>query len=709
SQGPPPLPPLDPPRRLSAIHCPVGAVRCEPGPTASSSSRPTAASIRDSLPGGPAVVLRPASQGPPPLPPLDPPRRLSAIHCPVASQGPPPLPPLNPPRRLSAIHCSVGAVRLGGMQFGGGVCGSVVSGCVRSFFALESTLKWCIWTVLLRRIAGTVGAPSLKPVPFRNPPAPHQGCTRRLEAGCAYALPPIPHPPPCTSTSIPAALRPASALCLSFLCPSRLPPGLRLRTGSWIPISTTPIPALPFPPSLPSPSMPFHSHHPLASHHPLQQDAALQGVPGPRHVIIVTGGMLQRVTSSSSSVPGGSVSLKRTLRSWLWAMGAPFKADVDREGVLTARGYSVERWVKDSPSCQDLSLEDSPHPTPTNTMCTYENALMRTDVAALLQELDEHGLLDGKKGPPRVMSRLLRIKEEKKDQWIKMQAVLTETRAQRAAKARKKPLQTHGIWQSAIGYDPYAPDEKKAADGEDNAYDSFQGLLQLAKLTGSGADTSRGSCKKCHRVGHLTFQCRNFLTAKEDVNVPAELAGGLAGQKRPGMEFAEEESDVSLSDDDGDGDLAEAARSRGLIPSKAGDGLSEKEKKGSDLKKKDKKKKKSKKKSSSKRKKRKSDSSDDDDSLSDSDDEDDSSSSDEDRRRRRRKGKKERKRSSKGKKSSSSRKHRRRRDESESESEESSGSESEEVSDDSDSSGGARRKRKRKDKEGKKKKRRDRD
>ncbi|CAI7911973.1 unnamed protein product, partial [Closterium sp. NIES-54] len=244
SQGPPPLPPLDPPRRLSAIHCPVGAVRCEPGPTASSSSRPTAASIRDSLPGGPAVVLRPASQGPPPLPPLDPPRRLSAIHCPVASQGPPPLPPLNPPRRLSAIHCSVGAVRLGGMQFGGGVCGSVVSGCVRSFFALESTLKWCIWTVLLRRIAGTVGAPSLKPVPFRNPPAPHQGCTRRLEAGCAYALPPIPHPPPCTSTSIPAALRPASALCLSFLCPSRLPPGLRLRTGSWMSVNASPLRSL---------------------------------------------------------------------------------------------------------------------------------------------------------------------------------------------------------------------------------------------------------------------------------------------------------------------------------------------------------------------------------------------------------------------------------------------------------------------------------
>ncbi|GJP61974.1 hypothetical protein CLOP_g19089 [Closterium sp. NIES-67] len=276
-------------------------------------------------------------------------------------------------------------------------------------------------------------------------------------------------------------------------------------------------------------------------------------------------------------------------------------------------------------------------------------------------------------------------------------------------------LQTHGIWQSAIGYDPYAPDEKKAgAEGEDNAYDSFQGLLQLAKLTGSGADAARGSCKKCHRVGHLTFQCRNFLTAKEDVNVPAELAGGLAGQRRPGMEVAEEESDVSLSEDDGDGDLAEAARSRGLIPSKARDGDSEiMEKKRSGLKKKDKKKKKEKRKKSSssrRRKSNRSDSSDDslsDDSLSDSDD--DSISSDDDRRRRK-KGKKDRKRSSKSSRSKKvSRKHRRRKDDSESESEASSESESEELSDDSDSSGGARRKRKRKDKEGKKKKRRARD
>lgn len=88
-------------------------------------------------------------------------------------------------------------------------------------------------------------------------------------------------------------------------------------------------------------------------------------------------------------------------------------------------------------------------------------------------------------------------------------------------------LQTHGIWQSAIGYDPYAPnkdDSKNSAQPKpssnepdaDNPYNSYQGLLALARITNTNADEARGACKKCGRVGHLTFQCRNFLSVKED-------------------------------------------------------------------------------------------------------------------------------------------------------------------------------------------------
>uniref|UniRef100_A0A803PS96 CCHC-type domain-containing protein n=1 Tax=Cannabis sativa TaxID=3483 RepID=A0A803PS96_CANSA len=88
-------------------------------------------------------------------------------------------------------------------------------------------------------------------------------------------------------------------------------------------------------------------------------------------------------------------------------------------------------------------------------------------------------------------------------------------------------LQTHGIWQSAIGYDPYAPNKEedksstqhKSANSEpegENPYANFQGLLALARITGSNTDVARGACKRCGRVGHLRFQCRNFLIKEKD-------------------------------------------------------------------------------------------------------------------------------------------------------------------------------------------------
>ncbi|KAL3676276.1 hypothetical protein R1sor_026224 [Riccia sorocarpa] len=134
-------------------------------------------------------------------------------------------------------------------------------------------------------------------------------------------------------------------------------------------------------------------------------------------------------------------------------------------------------------------------------------------------------------------------------------------------------LQTHGIWQSAIGYDPYAPDQRHQADErggaptkavggvgiteeQQNAYDSFQGLLALARLTGSSADEVRGACKKCGRVGHLTFQCRNFLTAKEEAAACAAVlmiergAKGKEGTSQSDRESEETDEDLSDSDED---------------------------------------------------------------------------------------------------------------------------------------------------------------
>jgi len=77
-------------------------------------------------------------------------------------------------------------------------------------------------------------------------------------------------------------------------------------------------------------------------------------------------------------------------------------------------------------------------------------------------------------------------------------------------------LKTHGIWANTIGYDPYAPSAKTEPTGAGpatNAYDNYQGLLALARLTHSNSSAVRGTCKKCGGVGHLTFQCRNHLKA----------------------------------------------------------------------------------------------------------------------------------------------------------------------------------------------------
>eukprot|EP00268_Persea_americana_P036939 TRINITY_DN36509_c0_g1_i1.p1 TRINITY_DN36509_c0_g1~~TRINITY_DN36509_c0_g1_i1.p1 ORF type:complete len:341 (-),score=115.38 TRINITY_DN36509_c0_g1_i1:411-1433(-) len=153
-------------------------------------------------------------------------------------------------------------------------------------------------------------------------------------------------------------------------------------------------------------------------------------------------------------------------------------------------------------------------------------------------------------------------------------------------------LQTHGIWQSAIGYDPYAPNEKdpkqpggakplnSSEPDAENAYASFQGLLALARITGSNADEARGACKKCGRVGHLTFQCRNFLSAKvadkengpialKPFKVVSDKSKAANGADRKDAEESPEESsefddesDSSDSDVDSEIERIIAARNR---------------------------------------------------------------------------------------------------------------------------------------------------
>ncbi|KAL2323943.1 hypothetical protein Fmac_023001 [Flemingia macrophylla] len=133
-------------------------------------------------------------------------------------------------------------------------------------------------------------------------------------------------------------------------------------------------------------------------------------------------------------------------------------------------------------------------------------------------------------------------------------------------------LQTHGIWQSAIGYDPYAPNKEDKKDSSqnlpnaepdaENAYASFQGLLQLAKITNAEVDISRGACKKCGRVGHLKFQCKNYVKIKDEnekdpeTMQPVRLVGldkkskAEKVDRRSKVESSEEEEDEDSESSD---------------------------------------------------------------------------------------------------------------------------------------------------------------
>ncbi|XP_027366131.1 CAX-interacting protein 4 [Abrus precatorius] len=159
-------------------------------------------------------------------------------------------------------------------------------------------------------------------------------------------------------------------------------------------------------------------------------------------------------------------------------------------------------------------------------------------------------------------------------------------------------LQTHGIWQSAIGYDPYAPNKEDKKDSSqnlpnaepdaENAYASFQGLLQLAKITNADVDVSRGACKKCGRVGHLKFQCKNYVKIKdenEEKDPEAMLPVGLVGLDKKlkaekvdrrsngeSSEEEEEEEDSESSDSEIDSEIEKiiAERSGKKISGKGG-------------------------------------------------------------------------------------------------------------------------------------------
>jgi len=59
----------------------------------------------------------------------------------------------------------------------------------------------------------------------------------------------------------------------------------------------------------------------------------------------------------------------------------------------------------------------------------------------------------------------------------------------------------------------------------------------VAKLTSTGNDGVRAACKKCGYVGHLTFQCRNFIKADPNQEILLDVSSTSSDSDDGGADF----------------------------------------------------------------------------------------------------------------------------------------------------------------------------
>ncbi|KAJ0391319.1 hypothetical protein P43SY_010629 [Pythium insidiosum] len=108
-------------------------------------------------------------------------------------------------------------------------------------------------------------------------------------------------------------------------------------------------------------------------------------------------------------------------------------------------------------------------------------------------------------------------------------------------------LKMTGIWKNTIGYDPYAAEgEEKQEQVSQSSYEQAKGLMALAKLSNQGNEV-RGACKKCGMLGHLTFQCRNYLDMGDQKKAEADTdSSSLAQPPQARVEIATSPQRVGL-------------------------------------------------------------------------------------------------------------------------------------------------------------------
>jgi hypothetical protein len=152
-------------------------------------------------------------------------------------------------------------------------------------------------------------------------------------------------------------------------------------------------------------------------------------------------------------------------------------------------------------------------------------------------------------------------------------------------------LQSHSIWANTIGIESdqggnsaveamipapmrggpgraakrQAAQDLMAAAGYQPAVTSYEGLIALAKASGSMDTAARGACKLCGGLGHLTKQCKNV------VGRPGGAAAGGDGAHQLLAADVDELSDLSSlsssssdsSDSDSSGERRRKRKSRG--------------------------------------------------------------------------------------------------------------------------------------------------
>jgi hypothetical protein len=109
-----------------------------------------------------------------------------------------------------------------------------------------------------------------------------------------------------------------------------------------------------------------------------------------------------------------------------------------------------------------------------------------------------------------------------------------------------------------------------ATGGFDTAITNYQSLLSLAKTQGAvGGNATRGACRVCGQLGHLSKQCRNQFSKYFDAGAAGEAgssADALAAAQAALRIEAAEESGLSDSGLSSDSDDSEDERRRCAAP-----------------------------------------------------------------------------------------------------------------------------------------------